>query len=313
MELQIFSGSANEPLAKQIADSLSMSLGDVEFTRFPDGELLVKYTQNIRGSDVFIVQPTCSPPAENMMQLLVMLDAARRASAQRVTAVLPFYGYARQDRKDQPRVPITAKLAANLLVTAGADRVLTVDLHSQQVQGFFDIPVDHLYAAPVLMQYLNGVIGKDSVVVAPDSGGVKMAHSYSTAMETGLAIVAKRRVSAEEVSTMHLVGDVEGRDCVLVDDVVTTAGTLCGAAEKLRKAGAERIFAAVSHCNITEKGNKRLQESSITQLVTSDSVPCEYAEGNDQIKVLSVAGLLAEAIRRIHENQSVSSLFRMSK
>lgn len=308
--IRLFSGRANAPLAERMATELCTSLGDIEIRHFPEGELFVKYKENIRGQDVFIVQPTCSPPNENVMELLIMLDAARRASPDRITAVLPFYGYARQDRKDQPRVPITAKLVANLLVTAGTDRILTMDLHAQQIQGFFDIPVDHLYAAPVLVRYLREVTGPDAVVVAPDSGGVKMAHAYSDMLQSGFALVAKRRISAEEVTTSHLVGDVDGRDCILVDDLSTTAGTLCQAAVKLREHGAKRIFAAVSHCCLTDKGFRTLRDSCITELVTTDSVPVpEDRDDGGKLRVLSVAKLLADAIHRIHEGRSVSSLF----
>ena len=312
MELQLFSGTANSALAKKIADSLDISLGGVEIQTFPDGELLVKFTQNIRGDDVFIIQPTCAPPSRNLMELLMLIDAAKRASAQRITAVLPYYGFARQDRKDQPRVPITAKLVANLLVTAGAHRILTMDLHSQQIQGFFDIPVDHLYAAPVFMKYLRERLTENNrIVVAPDSGGVKMANAYATAMHTGLAIVAKRRLAPDKVSVMHLVGDVQGKDCVLVDDITTTAGTLCGAAEALKKAGAKQVFAAVSHCRLTPEGHRQLRDSQITELVTTDSIPPLNGEADGKIKILGVAPLLGEAIRRIHEDRSVSSLFKV--
>jgi ribose-phosphate pyrophosphokinase len=312
VRLQVFSGTANPALAQKIAGALEMELGHVAIDRFPDGEVFVKFVQNIRGADVFIIQPTCRPPNENLMELLIMLDAARRASAARITAVLPFFGYARQDRKDQPRVPITAKLVANLLVTAGAHRVLAMDLHAQQIQGFFDIPVDHLYAAPVLIKHVRQVVNGEAVVVAPDSGGVKMAHAYAGMMDASLAIVAKRRISAEKVSTLHLVGDVEGRDCVLVDDLTTTAGTLIAAAEKLKASGAARIFAAVTHCCLTEDACDKLEKSEITELVTTDTVPLNVPCGkSSKIRVLSVAGLLAEAVRRIHEDRSVSSLFRL--
>ena len=312
MNLQLFSGRANAALSQKIAKALGTQLGEVSIKDFPDGEFLVKFTQNIRGDDVFIVQPTCYQPSQNLVELLVMLDAAKRASARRITAVLPYYGFARQDRKDQPRVPITAKLVANLLVTSGAHRVLAMDLHSQQIQGFFDVPVDHVYAAPAFIKYLRKRMdSKHCMVVAPDSGGVKMAHAYATAMETGLAIVAKRRIDPDTVSVIHLVGDVEGRDCVLVDDIATTAGTLCGAAERLKNAGAKRIFAAVSHCCLTEEGHQRLKGSEITELVTTDSIPVKNGAADSKIKVLSVASLLAEAIRRIHEDRSVSSLFRV--
>jgi len=310
MQLKVFSGTANRPLAERIADFLELPLGDVEISRFPEGELLVKYCENIRGDDVFIIQSTCAPPNETLMELLIMLDAARRASAQRLTVVLPFYGYARQDRKDQPRVPVTAKLVANLLVTAGADRVLTMDLHSAQIQGFFDIPVDHLYAAPVLVRYLRQVLSADAVVVAPDSGGVKMAHAYADMLGVGFAVVAKRRLSADEVSSL-LVGDVEHRDCVLVDDMTTTAGTLVAAAAQVLNAGAARVFAAVSHCNLTDAGFARLQASGISEVLVTDSVPRRDNHRNGKLRELSVAPLLGEAIRRIHEGRSVSTLFRL--
>ena len=273
MDIKLFSGTANPELAQRIAAALGLVPGQIEIKRFCEGEIFVKYSEIIRDADIFIIQPTCPPPNENLMELLIMLDAARRASPQRITAVLPFYGYARQDRKDQARVPITAKLVANLLVTAGAQRVLTMDLHTQQIQGFFDIPVDHLYAAPVLVKHLRGVLGPDAVVVAPDSGSVKMAQVFADMLGSGFAVVAKRRISSERVMSSHLVGDVRERDCVLVDDLTTTVGTLAGAAEKLRAAGARRIFAAVSHCCMVEKGFSTLEKSGIAELITTDSIP----------------------------------------
>ncbi|NOY79517.1 MAG: ribose-phosphate pyrophosphokinase [Kiritimatiellaeota bacterium] len=312
VDLALFAGSANPDLAEGIAQYLGVSCGAVEIRRFSEGEVFVKFLQNIRGSDVFIVQPTCSPPNETLMELLIMLDAARRASAQRITAVLPFYGYARQDRKDQPRVPITAKLVANLLCTAGADRILTMDLHAQQIQGFFDIPVDHLYAAPVFVRYLRSVLLNEAVVVSPDVGSVKMAQAYGDLLGCGFAVVAKRRVSAEKVESAHLVGEVEGRDCILVDDLTTTAGTLIAAAEKLKSSGAQRVFAAVSHCCLTPEGHRGLDVSPITELVTTDSVPVAEEGRSRKVKVLSIAGLLGEAIHRIHAGESVSSLFRVA-
>ncbi len=308
--LQLFSGLANPELARRMAEVLEMPLGDMEIRRFPEGEIFVKFTQNIRGGDVYIVQPICSPPNENLMELLIMLDAARRASAKRITAVIPFYGYARQDRKDQPRVPITAKLVANLLVTAGATRILTMDLHSEQIQGFFDIPVDHLNAHPVFVKYLRSALPPDSVVVAPDSGSVKMAHRYADMLGMGFAVVAKRRISAEKVASSHLVGDVEGRDCVLVDDLTTTGGTLIAAAEILKKAGAQRVWAAISHYCVTKAGHDRIQESCLHEVVTTDSVPMPAAWTPGKTRVMSVAELLAEAVRRTHGDQSVSSLLR---
>jgi ribose-phosphate pyrophosphokinase len=308
--LQLFSGQANPELARRMAEVLEMPLGDMEIRRFPEGEIFVKFTQNIRGGDVYIVQPTCSPPNETLMELLIMLDAARRASAKRITAVIPFFGYARQDRKDQPRVPITAKLVANLLVTAGATRILTMDLHSEQIQGFFDIPVDHLNAHPVFVKYLRSAMPPDSVVVAPDSGSVKMAHRYSDMLNMGFAVVAKRRISADKVASSHLVGEVEGRDCVLVDDLTTTGGTLLAAAEILKKAGARRVWAAISHYCVTKAGHDRLQESCLHEVVTTDSIPMPADWTPGKTRVMSIAELLAEAVRRTHGDQSVSSLLR---
>ncbi|MFA4944237.1 MAG: ribose-phosphate pyrophosphokinase [Lentisphaeria bacterium] len=311
--LHLFSGSAHPELARRIAAVLELPLGTVEIRRFAEGEIFVKFVQNIRGGDVYIVQPTCTPPNENLMELLIMLDAAKRASAQRITAVLPFYGYARQDRKDQPRVPITAKLVANLLVTAGASRVLTLDLHSQQIQGFFDIPADHLYAAPVLVRHLRSELSPDAVVVAPDSGSFKMAQSYADMLGAGFAVVAKRRLSADKVASSHLVGEVAGRDCVLVDDLTTTGSTLIAAAELARQAGARRVLAAISHYAVTQAGHDRLQGSDLDQIVTTDSIPLNPAWAPGKLRILSVAGLLGEAIRRIHGGQSVSSLFKLDK
>lgn len=310
--LHVFSGNANPELAKKVASNLGLELGKVDVIRFPDGEIFVKYHENIRGDDVFIVQPTCYNPNENLMELLIMLDAAKRASAGRITAVIPYYGYARQDRKDQPRVPITAKLVADLLTAAGADRVLTFDLHAQQIQGFFDIPVDHLYASPVIAKYLRSVVEPENlVVVAPDTGSVKMAQAYSDMIGCGFAVVAKRRISATEVASSHLVGDVDGRDCIIVDDMTATAGTLIGAADQLKSHGANEIYAAVSHCCLNEKGRARLSDSVIKTLISTDSIPVED-KMDGRIKILSISELLAKAIDRIHSRRSVSTLFKLS-
>jgi ribose-phosphate pyrophosphokinase len=309
--MKIFTGTAHPTLAQSIADSLGIPLGKAQVTRFPDGETWVKILENVRGKDVFIVQPTCHPPNENIMELLIMIDALRRASAARITAVLPFYGYARQDRKDQPRVPITAKLVANLLVAAGTNRLLTVDLHAQQLQGFFDIPVDHLYASPVIGKYLMDKKLTNLVVVSPDTGGLKMAHAYSEMLKAGLAIVAKQRKGPSEVEALTMVGDVKGCNCVLVDDLSTTAGTLTSAARILKENGAENIFAAVSHAVLTDVGIERLKASAIKELVVTDTVPLMVKPNGFPVTVLPVAGLLGEAIMRIHDNQSVSSLFKV--
>jgi len=307
-DLLVVTGRANPTLATRIAEALGIQLGGLDIERFPDGEIFCRYRDNVRGRDLFIVQPTCPPPNENLMELLILLDAARRASAQRITAVLPFFGYARQDRKAQPRVPITAKLVANLLVAAGAERILCVDLHAQQIQGFFDIPMDHLYAAPVIVSYLRTKELEPLTVVSPDPGGLKMAHAYSNLLKAGLAIVAKRRVNATEVESSHLVGAVEGRNVVIVDDLTSTAGTLCSAAELVREHGARRIVAAVSHAIITPEGAARLRGSAIDELVTTDTTPVAVPDGL-RVTVLTVSHLLAEAIRRIHRAESVSSLF----
>ena len=308
--MKILSGTGHRELAERIARSAGVDLCDIDITRFPDGEIFVKVCDNVRGEDVFIVQSVSVEPNEYLMELLIMIDAAKRASADRITAVLPYYGYARQDRKDQPRVPITAKLVANLLVAAGANRVLCMDLHAQQIQGFFDIPVDHLYASPVIVKYLRTLELDNLVVVSPDAGGLKMTDAYAKMLNAGIAVVGKQRKSATDVEANHLVGDVEGCNTLLVDDMTSTAGTLTAAANLLKRAGAKSIRAAVSHSLLTEKGIERLCESPIVELVTTDSVPQrEWKDFN--VTVLSVAETLADAICRIHNNQSVSSLFRI--
>ncbi len=311
--IRIYSGTANRPLSEAIAKYLGTPLGNANICHFPDGETFAQFEENIRRQDIFIIQPTCAPANGNLMELLIMIDAAKRASAARITAVLPFFGYARQDRKDRPRVPITAKLVANLLTTAGADRIITMDLHSQQIQGFFDIPVDHLYAAPIIVPYLKENFESENlVVVAPDSGSVKMSMAYSDMLNAGFAVVAKRRIDGQSVESSHLVGEIEGRTCIITDDLTSTAGTLIAAAEQLTKKGAGDIYALVTHCLINEKGRKALKDSPIKQLVTTNGVPIDD-DCNGKIKILSVAPLLAEAIRRIHNGESVSSLFKIKK
>ena len=306
--MKVFSGTSNIPLAKSICEYIGIELGKCTVDAFPDGETFVKIDENVRGEDVFLVQSTCPPSNHHLMEMFIMMDALRRSSAMRITAVLPFYGYARQDRKDQPRVPITAKLIANLLVAAGANRILTMDLHAQQIQGFFDIPVDHLYAAPVMYDYLREKKLKNLVVVSPDVGGLKMAHAYSQVMEAGLAIVAKRRKSATEVESMTVIGDIRGKTVLLVDDLTETAGTLTTAAALLKKKGAKRILACVSHAILNDMGIERLRKSVIDELITTDTVRRPAIEGVN-ITQLSVAGLLGEAIKRINSNSSVTSLF----
>jgi ribose-phosphate pyrophosphokinase len=306
--MKIISGTAHRALAERIAENLGQPLADVQVTAFPDGETFVKINENIRGEDIFIIQPSCPPTNHNIMELLIMVDAARRASAERITAVMPFFGYARQDRKDQPRVPITAKLVANLLTSAGVNRVLTMDLHAPQIQGFFDIPVDHLYAKPALIGYLRERHPDTSnlTVVSPDVGGVKMARAYAEALGAELAIVAKHRVNATQVEAMNVIGEVEGRDVLLVDDMTETAGTLMAAAEILRKQGAKRIYAGVSHAVLGAIAHERIRDSVIEEVITTDSVP--QAAG-PKVHVVGIAPLLGEAIRRIHSGQSITTLF----
>lgn len=310
-EMKLLTGSAHPKLAQEIADYIGVSLVDTTVTTFPDGESFVRINENIRGRDVFIIQPTCPPTNHNLMELLIMVDAARRASAARITAVIPFFGYARQDRKDQPRVPITAKLVANLLVAAGVNRVLTMDLHAQQLQGFFDIPMDHLYAAPVLIKYLRTKNLGDFVVVSPDVGGVKMASAYAQAMKVSLAIVVKRRISASETEAKYVIGEIEGKNVLIVDDITETAGTLLAAAKILRAAGAANIYAMVSHAVLTELAAERLCNSEIKELVTTDSVPKATLEGCP-LHVCSIAPLMGEGIKRIHDDESVTSLFEIN-
>ena len=310
--MKIFCGSAHRDLAQRICTGIGVPLGDATVSTFPDGETFVKINENIRGRDVFLVQPTCPPTNQNLMELLIMVDAARRASAARITAVIPFFGYARQDRKDQPRVPITAKLVANLLTAAGVDRVLTMDLHAQQVAGFFDIPVDHLFAAPVLIRYLRSKGIANPGVVSPDVGGLKMASAYSQALNATLAIVAKRRKSPTEIEALNVIGEVEGRDVILVDDLTETAGTLCSAAKILKERGAANIIAGVSHAVLSDLAIERLKKSAIAELITTNSVPVRSGDGFP-ITTLCVAELLGEGIKRIHGDESVSSLFRINE
>jgi ribose-phosphate pyrophosphokinase len=309
-EMKIFSGSANRDLAQRICDYVGAPLGQATISSFPDGETYVRIEENIRGRDVFIIQPTCPPTNDHLMELLIMVDAARRASADRITAVIPFFGYARQDRKDQPRVPITAKLVANLLNAAGVSRVLTMDLHAQQVQGFFDIPVDHLYSMPVLIKYLRKKLTRKTVVVSPDVGGLKMASAYSQALRAGLAIVAKQRKSATETEALYVIGDVEECDVLIADDLTETGGTLTSAASILKKRGALDIYAAVAHAVLVDAAIPRLQKSDIKELVTTNSTPVRSIEGF-RVHVECVSELLGEGMKRIHNDESVSSLFKI--
>ena len=312
--LSIFAGNANPELAKKIAECLQISLTEVMVGQFSEGEIRVKIQENIRGKDIFIVQPTCPPTNDNLMELLILIDAARRASADRITVVIPYYGYARQDRKDQPRVPITAKLVANIIVAAGADRVLTMDLHANQIQGFFDIPVDHLYAINALCEYFDSKKMKNLVVVSPDVGGIKMARAYAKRLSAGLAIVDKRRMSPEKTEVMHILGAVKGKTAILVDDIVATAGSLIEAVDALTKKGVKEVYAAVSHGILSGDAIDRIQNSkALKEVVMTDSIPLSKNKAISKIKVVTVAPLLAEAIHRIHNEESVSCLFDVTR
>jgi ribose-phosphate pyrophosphokinase len=307
--LVILGGNSNAGLAGEIAELLGTQPADVICDRFPEGEIHVQICENVRGKDVFIIQSTCTPPNDNLMELLVLVDAAKRASAKRITAVLPFFGYARQDRKDKPRVPITAKLVANLITTSGANRVLTMDLHSGQIQGFFDIPVDHLYSINVTGNYLLKKELQNIVVVSPDIGGVRMARAYSKLLDCPLAIVDKRREDASHTHVMNIIGSVAGKNVIIVDDLVSTAGSLVEAAKALKDAGALDIYAAIVHAVLAGPAIERINSSNIKELIVTNSIPLGPEKKSPKIVQLSVATLLSEAIRRIHQNESVSSLF----
>jgi len=309
-KLAVLGGNSNPALTAEISSILKIKQTEVLVGRFSEGEIRVHIRENIRGKDVFIVQPTCPPVNDNIMELLIMIDAVRRASADRITAVLPYYGYARQDRKDQPRVPITAKLVANIIVAAGANRVLTMDLHASQLQGFFDIPVDHLYAINVLSEYFREKKIKDLVVVSPDVGGIKMARAYAKRLGAQLAIVDKRRVSTEKTEVMHILGDVQGKNVVMVDDIIATAGSLIEAAAALKTFGAKGIYAAASHGVLSGPAKERIAGcKELLEVIVTNSIPLNDAKECPKIKQLSVAPLLAEAILRTHNGESISSLF----
>ena len=305
----VLGGNSNPELVGEIAGLLSRTPADVLVGRFPEGEVQVQIRENIRGKDVFIVQSTSTPPNDNLMELLILIDAAKRASAKRVTAVLPFFGYARQDRKDKPRVPITAKLVANLITKAGADRVLTMDLHAGQIQGFFDIPVDHLYSINVIGDYFRKKQLKNLVVVSPDVGGIRMARAYSKLLESSFAIVDKRREDAAQTHVMNIIGEVQGKNVVIVDDLVSTAGSLVEAVRALKEAGALEIYAAIVHPVLVGPSVERIRNSDLRELIVTNSIPLAPEKRIDKIRPLSVAPLLAEAIHRIHRNESVSALF----
>jgi ribose-phosphate pyrophosphokinase len=306
--IRLFSGTANQPLAGKIARYLGIPVGNVEITRFSDGEIGVRFNDNIRGADVFIVQPTI-PPCDYMMELLLMIDAARRASAERITAVIPYFGYARQDRKDQPRVALSAKLVANLVSVAGTSRVLTMDLHSASIQGFFDIPFDHLYSTAIFMGYLKKHRLRNPVVVSPDVGSIKRARAYANRLKVELAVVDKKRIGPNEIGTVALMGDVADRDVILFDDIVDTAGTLCRAAELLKKSGAKTILALCTHAILSGGAVAMINESPISRLAVTDTIRIPEEKILGKIEVLSCARLFGEAIRRIHCEESISSLF----
>jgi ribose-phosphate pyrophosphokinase len=306
--MKVFAGRANRPLAEKIAECLGTTLGDIEIRQFSDGELFVQFNENVRGVDVFVVQPTF-PPAENLFELLIMIDAAARASAHRITAVLPYYGYARQDRKDQPRVAITAKLVANLITVAGANRVLTVDLHAGQIQGFFDIPMDHLFASPVLIDYFKGLKLSDLTVVGPDIGSARMVRAFAKRLGAPFALIDKRRPMPNVSEVLSVIGEVDGRNVIIIDDLVDTGGTVVLAAEELAKRGAKEIYVGCTHGLFSGNALARLQGAPIKEIVVTDTIPLDSKVPRDKLRVLSVAGLLGEAMRRIHLGESVSSLF----
>ncbi len=307
--LKLFSGNANQELAEQIAEYLGIGLGEAELGRFSDGEVRFQILENVRGVDVFVVQPTGPPTNENLMELLIMIDAFKRSSARRITAVIPYYGYARQDRKDQPRVPISSRLVADLISAAGAHRLLFMDLHAGQIQGFFNLPVDHLYAKPKIIEHLNSLEIPSLTVVSPDAGGVERARAFAKQLRARLAIIDKRRKVANEAEVMHIVGDVDGRNVILIDDIIDTAGTTVKATEALKAQGAERILAAVTHPILSGPAIRRLEESHFEQLIVTNTVRLCPEKRISKIKILSVAGLLGEAIKSIHEETSVSKLF----
>jgi ribose-phosphate pyrophosphokinase len=307
--LKLFTGNANIDLAREICAFLSIPLGTAVVKRFSDGEINVDIGENVRGADVFILQPTCPPVNDHLVELLILMDALKRSSANRVTAVIPYYGYARQDRKVLPRAPITAKLVADLLTAAGVSRVLTMDLHAGQIQGFFNIPVDHLYAAPLMLEYIKENWDNDIVIVSPDAGGVERARAFAKRLNASLAIIDKRRGKANESKVMNIIGKVEGKSAIVLDDMVDTAGTLVQGAEALVESGAKRVLACATHPVLSGPAIRRLEKSGIEQLVVTNTIPLGNKAACKKIQVLSVAALLGEAIKRIHSNDSVSSLF----
>lgn len=309
-KILILTGNANPALAQKVALELKKPLTKADVIKFSDGEIFAQILDDVRGGDVFLIQPTCAPPNQNLMELLIMLDALKRASAIRVTAVLPYFGYARQDRKDRPRVPITAKLVANLITAAGADRVLTLDLHAHQIQGFFDIPLDHIYGVNVFIDHFKKQGLKNPVIATPDVGGIKMARGFAERMGADLAVVDKRRVNDRKTEVMNILGEVKDRDVVLVDDIVATAGSITEAAGALKSGGAKRVFAAATHGVLSGPAIERIESSPIEKVWVTDSIPLNGKRKHAKIEVVSIASLLAEAIKRIHREESISSLFQ---
>ncbi len=307
--VRVFSGNANIPLAEEICSTLGIRLGKAEVKCFSDGEICVDIQESVRGMDIYVVQPTCPPCNNNLMELLIMLDALKRASASSITAVIPYYGYARQDRKVAPRTPISAKLVADLIEVAGATRVVCMDLHAGQIQGFFNIPVDNIYATPILLEYIKENYHNDLVVVSPDAGGVERARAFAKRLEAGLAIVDKRRPAPNVSEVMHIIGDVDGKAAILLDDMVDTAGTLTQAAAALEEHGAAKVYGCCTHAVLSGPAIERIESSPITELVVTDTIPRRPENTSEKIRYLSTGRLLAEAIRRIHFGESVSSLF----
>lgn len=308
--ITLLTGNANKPLAVKVSEHLNVPLTDATVTKFSDGEIMVQINENIRGSDVFVIQPTCFPVNDNIIELLLMIDALKRASARRITAVIPYYGYARQDRKVQPRVPISSKLIADLLEAAGTNRILAIDLHAAQIQGFFNVPVDHLYAAPILHDYFKRRGFENLVIVSPDAGGVERARAFAKRLKASLAIIDKRRESANVSKVMHVIGDVKNRDAVILDDMIDTAGTITQAADAIKADGAGRVFAACTHAVLSGAAIQKINDSSLEEVIATDTIPLDdKLERCKKLTVLSISALLAEAIKRIHDESSISSLF----
>lgn len=308
-KLKVFSGNANRKFAEKIAKELEVSVGYCEVGKFSDGEIFVNIAETARGIDIFVIQPTCSPVNDNLMEILIFVDALKRASAGRINAVIPYYGYARQDRKTKAREPITAKLVADLLTTAGVDRVVTMDLHAGQIQGYFDIPVDHLSGVPILAEYFKDIVDEDTVIVSPDLGGVSRARNFASILDLPIAIIEKRRPKANVAEVMNIIGDIQGKNVVIVDDIIDTAGTITKAAQVLKDFGAKTVYACATHAVLSGPAIERINSSVIEKFIVSDTIPTDEATRGDKIEVVSVAPIFAEAMRRIHDNESVSILF----